>query len=109
MGVLHIIDRVVAGFGLGEVEVKIEGRIRAAHDEEEARRFLANLFDQLVERDVFAAALAHLDDLTAAIETHELHEDDGDVVARIAQRRHRALRRATWPWWSAPQMLIRRL
>ena len=25
------------------------------------------------------------------IETHELHEDDGDIVAVVAQRRHRAL------------------
>ena len=39
-------------------------------------------------------------------EPHQLHKDDVKLAAVQADGVERARIRATWPWWSAPQMLM---
>src|SRR3990170_927600 len=85
VAVLHIIDRVFRGLALGEVKVKIELGVRAAHEEEEPARVLANLVHHLAERDELAFALAHRDRHAAPQEGHKLYEyylQDAVVVSQ---------------------------
>src|SRR5581483_2910010 len=65
VSVLDVIHRILAGPGLGELEIEIEWLIVAAHEIEESTGIIADLLAQLAQRDELGLPLAHRDFLTA--------------------------------------------
>ncbi len=91
MGVLDVIDGVVAGLGLGQVQVEVEVLLAAAHHVEEARRILAHLLAQLAQGDELAGAGGHLQLFAAAVEDGELHQQHVQLVGIVTQSLERRL------------------
>ena len=91
VGVLHVVDRVVVALFLGQIQIEVQQGIGAAHDEKEAGRVLAHVVDELVQGDETAGALGHLHHFAVFYQAHELHEDDLQLVAAVAQSFHGAL------------------
>ena len=69
VGVLHVVDGVLAVLAHGEAEVEVHLRVGAGV-EEPARRIDGYLVEQIAERDGLAGALGHAHHLAVA---HELH------------------------------------
>ena len=61
MGVLDVVDGVLARLLLGQLDVEVDPRRRPARGEEPARRVDADLVEELVEGDERAGPLAHRD------------------------------------------------
>ena len=71
---LHVEDRVLVGLALGQVEVEVELRVPAAHQEEVARGVRPDLVDQVAQRDELAGPLRHLHLVAAPQHLHQLHQ-----------------------------------
>ena len=92
MRVLHVIDRIVLGLRLGQVDVEHEFRVGLARNQEETHRIAPNLVDQIAHRDVAAGALGEFYLLAPLHHRHHLVQHVRRVVPRNAGSRHRAER-----------------
>ena len=70
----------------GQVKVKLT--VHAAHDEEIACRIRSDFFNELIESDRLARPLAHLDQLTIAIEADHLENEDLQMAGIVPQGLH---------------------
>ena len=95
VGVLDVVDRVVAGLAAGQVEVEVDGRLVAAPEHEPAGRVDADVVEQLVERDEVAAALRHLRPLAGFDDVDEAHDQRLEGVGVGAERLDRGPHPAT--------------
>ena len=74
VGVLYVVDGIVAGVGLRQVQIEIQMLLTAAHDIEVARGVVTDIRAQLTQSDELATASRHLHLLAATIERDELHD-----------------------------------
>ena len=83
--ILDVVDGVFAVLPDGEVEVKLQMRVRLGV-EEEAAGIHADLVHEVSERERLTRALGDLDDLVAAHEAHHLHDEEVELAALEPQR-----------------------
>ena len=91
VGVLDVVDGVLAVLLDRKVEVKVHLGGRLACVEDEARAVDGHLVQQIAELDRLTGTLRHGDDLSVADELDQLHQQDIELVAVVADGVHRAL------------------
>jgi hypothetical protein len=91
MGILDVVDGVVRGLALGQVQVEVHVLLAAAHHIEEARGVAADLLAQLAQGHEVAGAGGHLHLLAAAVEHRELHQQHVEPLGVVAERGQRGL------------------
>ena len=94
MGVLDVIDRVLARLLARELDVELDRAVVRSLEHEEPGRVDADLVEQVVEHDEVAAALGHRGYLAALDEVDELQQRELDRVGIAPERLHRRLHRA---------------
>ena len=91
VGVLDIVNRVLAVLAHGKTEIELHLRLGLGV-EEVAAGVHRDLVEQIRQTDGLAGALRHADDLAVAHELHQLHQHDVQPVLAVEpQRVHRAL------------------
>ena len=80
VGVLDVVDRVVAGCALGELHVEVHLALGGAGQEKVAAGIAADFLDQVCQRDDLAGALGRTHDIAAVLERHELGDQDRQAV-----------------------------
>ena len=81
--VLDVVHRVLVGARLGELQVKVQRLVVAAHQVEEAAGIVADFPAQLAQGHELALALAHGDLLGAAEQAHELDQRRLEALVRL--------------------------
>ncbi len=98
IAILDVEDRIIEALFLGQLDVKLDIRIRASRQKEESKRVrarslaprrLVDFIHDLVHRDDVAGSLAHLHDLTALRDVHELVEERFEALLGQAERGQR--------------------
>ena len=89
MGVLQIVDRVFVGLAKGQIHIKNKLSVGSAINHEETCSIFSDPVDQVRERDVSAAAFAHLDGLSVFdhlkhLVQHVLGESLRNVEAEVS-------------------------
>jgi hypothetical protein len=85
VGILDVVDRVIAGARLGQVEVEIQVLVVGAHDVKEAGGVRAHLVAQLAQRYELPRAGGHLHLLAEAKQHCELQQHDLELVRILAE------------------------
>ena len=83
MRVLDVVDRILVAALLGELEVKIQRLVVAAHQVKKAAGIVADFGAQLPQRHELRLALAHGDFFRAAEQAHELDQRRLQAIARL--------------------------
>ena len=91
VGVLHIVDRVLAVVAHGQVQVKVQRGRALALVEEEPRGINGHLVQQVGQGDGLAGTLAHAHGLAVAHQVDHLHQHDVQTAAVQPDSVHRAL------------------
>ena len=91
VGVLDIVDRVLAVVAHGQIKVKVQRGRAFALIEEEPRGINGHLVQQVGQGDGLAGALAHADRLAVAHQVDHLHQHDVKAAAVQTDGVHRAL------------------
>ncbi|MPM67235.1 hypothetical protein SDC9_114156 [bioreactor metagenome] len=90
VGILHVINGVVAVLAHGKVKVKQNLRAGFALVKHKARAVHRHIVQQVHQRDGLAGALAHAHLLPVFHQFHQLHQHDVQPAAGQAHRVHRA-------------------
>ena len=91
MGVLDVVDRVVAGLFLGKIDVKVHLGVECSCAEEIACCVGADFVHQFTQGDCLAGTLAHLDWLSVAEEGNHLEEHDFKIIGVVSEEFHSRL------------------
>ena len=91
MSVLDVVDGILTVLLDGKVKVKIHLGGGFTGVEDEARAVYGHLVEQVAELDRLTGTLTHGNDLSVADELDQLHEQDIELIAVIADGVHRAL------------------
>ena len=83
--ILDVVDRVVVGSRLGELEVEIQMLVVAAHDVEQPSRIVTHLVAQLAQGDELARTGRHLRLLSAAKQRDELDQAHLETLRRSSE------------------------
>ena len=87
VGILNVIDRIVAGLGLGQVQVEVHVLFALAHHVEETCGVVAHFPAQLAQGDELPGTGGHGDLLPAPPETGELYQQHVQALGIVAQGR----------------------
>src|SRR2546426_2922047 len=91
MRVLDIIDGILRGLLLGQLQIEIELAVGPPGQEDELRGIRADIFDDLPQGDELARSLRHRHALTTAHQIDDLYQDYYQTVLRVAKGLHRRL------------------
>ena len=86
VGVLHVVDGVLARLLHREIEVEVECRVVTAGDHEEAHGVDPDGGGKVVDRDDIAAALRHTPRHAAFKQVHELADDQLEAVGVVRRQ-----------------------
>ena len=89
--ILDVIDRVIAGLFLGQVDIEVHLGVQCAGTEEIACCIGADFFHQLAQRYGLSGTLGHFDRLSVAEKCHHLEQHDFEIIRVVAQKFHGCL------------------
>ena len=89
VGVLHVVDGIVARLARGHREIELERAVVAPREKREARGVAPHFLQQLLHQDELAAALGHAHRLAVTQQRHELDDQRLERIERVAERGHR--------------------
>ena len=83
MCILNIIHRIFIRFFSSQGQIKIQLAVDRTHSKKESGSISTDFFDQLVQSDALTRTLRHLDQLTVAVQTDHLQDQNFQLLGII--------------------------
>lgn len=88
IGILDIVNRIVAGLLFRQVNIEVHLAVQCAAAEEIPRRIASHFVHQLTERNRLSCALRHFHRLPVTKKCHHLEKHDFKIFRIVAEELH---------------------